>query len=253
MLYILTINLNIYLHTYFTTHSPTYYTFLYISNNQIITPMWTKLTYASILYFIATNICRLYTHPHPPSKSPALLIAHPDDESMFFSPLLLHEKPFIICLSNGNYQGLGAIRSRELGTLCRSLGLQHAILSYEDNKRWNTRHIVRDIIPLLIKHNIATIFTFDRHGVSGHHNHTSCHKAVRLIQKNTAPGLCNFHYLVSSSIFSKYVVDLSPPNYTVPIAALFCLRNMLFHSSQFAWFRLLYCLTSNYSVYNRFS
>ena len=48
-----------------------------------------------------------------------LVIAHPDDEVMFFTPLLstmskLQQTVSILCLSNGNYEGLGNIRSSEL-------------------------------------------------------------------------------------------------------------------------------------------
>lgn len=55
---------------------------------------------------------------HQSSKA-LLVIAHPDDEVMFFSPLLewfskndgeLH----VLCLSTGNFDGLGKIRQQEL-------------------------------------------------------------------------------------------------------------------------------------------
>ena len=49
-----------------------------------------------------------------------LVIAHPDDEAMFFRPLLddlshTHEF-YMLCLSNGNADGLGKIREKELET-----------------------------------------------------------------------------------------------------------------------------------------
>lgn len=48
-----------------------------------------------------------------------LVIAHPDDEAMFFSPLLLNLKKSqcdvsIICLSTGGFDGLGSTRRIEL-------------------------------------------------------------------------------------------------------------------------------------------
>jgi N-acetylglucosaminylphosphatidylinositol deacetylase len=48
-----------------------------------------------------------------------LVIAHPDDEVMFFTPALLtlaasSHQMSILCLSNGNFEGLGNIRSNEL-------------------------------------------------------------------------------------------------------------------------------------------
>ncbi|XP_077301387.1 uncharacterized protein LOC143921952 [Arctopsyche grandis] len=46
-----------------------------------------------------------------------LLIAHPDDESMFFSPFLYSNKPFILCLSDGGFEGKGEIRRKELAAI----------------------------------------------------------------------------------------------------------------------------------------
>lgn len=48
-----------------------------------------------------------------------LVIAHPDDEVMFFTPLLKYLQNTntivsILCLSDGNFEGIGNIRSLEL-------------------------------------------------------------------------------------------------------------------------------------------
>ncbi len=48
-----------------------------------------------------------------------LVIAHPDDEVMFFTPLLRYLQSTsaivsILCLSDGNFEGIGTIRSLEL-------------------------------------------------------------------------------------------------------------------------------------------
>jgi N-acetylglucosaminylphosphatidylinositol deacetylase len=46
------------------------------------------------------------------------VIAHPDDEAMFFVPSIiqLREKNdlYILCLSNGNFDGLGKTREKEM-------------------------------------------------------------------------------------------------------------------------------------------
>lgn len=59
-----------------------------------------------------------------------LLIAHPDDEAMFFSPTLvsltrpaLKNTVKILCLSNGNADGLGATRRKELVASAQLLGV----------------------------------------------------------------------------------------------------------------------------------
>mmetsp|Transcript_4729 Transcript_4729/g.6371 ORF Transcript_4729/g.6371 Transcript_4729/m.6371 type:complete len:148 (+) Transcript_4729:323-766(+) len=53
-----------------------------------------------------------------------LVIAHPDDESMFFGPTLLalagmQAEVSVLCLSTGNFEGKGKQRSLELKAACR--------------------------------------------------------------------------------------------------------------------------------------
>jgi len=57
-----------------------------------------------------------------------LVIAHPDDECMFFTPTVLGLArqgitAHVLCLSTGNFDGLGATRSRELRASCVELGV----------------------------------------------------------------------------------------------------------------------------------
>jgi N-acetylglucosaminylphosphatidylinositol deacetylase len=63
------------------------------------------------------------------SVSSCLLVtAHPDDECMFFAPTLLSlrragVRVTLLCLSEGNYDGLGAIRREELKRSALLLGI----------------------------------------------------------------------------------------------------------------------------------
>lgn len=55
-----------------------------------------------------------------------LVIAHPDDECMFFLPTLLalrrsHLALYLLCLSTGNAYGKGDVRLHELRHVCRWL------------------------------------------------------------------------------------------------------------------------------------
>ena len=60
----------------------------------------------------------------PNSERTLLVIAHPDDEVMFFTPLMLEfcyrkkAELSILCLSTGNFEGLGNTRSNELLKCC---------------------------------------------------------------------------------------------------------------------------------------
>lgn len=68
-----------------------------------------------------------------------LVVAHPDDECMFFSPSVLAAADcHILCLSKGtclqtigNRDGLGDIRARELRTSAEKLGVTKVHLSDE--------------------------------------------------------------------------------------------------------------------------
>ena len=87
---------------------------------------------------ILLTTCWLYTahlsrtsFPQFRNKSICLLIAHPDDEAMFFAPTLLalteptlgnHVK--ILCLSTGDADGLGPTRQKELLASASILGLR---------------------------------------------------------------------------------------------------------------------------------
>ncbi len=58
-----------------------------------------------------------------------LVIAHPDDETMFFLPLLysrllrkgnkILSSTYVLCLSNGGYYGLGDLRTSEMFECCQ--------------------------------------------------------------------------------------------------------------------------------------
>jgi len=54
------------------------------------------------------------------------VIAHPDDEAMFFVPSIMYLKKtnnlYLLCLSNGNFDGLGKIREKELHASAKHLG-----------------------------------------------------------------------------------------------------------------------------------
>ena len=57
-----------------------------------------------------------------------LVTAHPDDECMFFTPSVRHfvskgDRVDLLCLSTGNYDGMGGIRRGELERSAAVLGI----------------------------------------------------------------------------------------------------------------------------------
>lgn len=141
------------------------------------------------------------------AKRICLLIAHPDDEAMFFSPTLLslarpelQNRIFILCLSSGDADGLGHIRKKELVKSALLLGIPSAeqVVVVEDErfqdsmtKNWEAKEVAKvlqhyfapkmktmpaDAAPLA---NIDALITFDEGGISSHPNHISLYSTLR--------------------------------------------------------------------------
>ena len=124
-------------------------------------------------------------------KETLIIIAHPDDEVMFFLPTIRfllknNVKVHIMCLSNGNFNGLGVVREEEFENVCKLLKIEDRVL-VNDSKlqddiriKWNSEHVSQIIKEYLEKGNnldkIGSIITFDEKGVTSHPNHISCHE-----------------------------------------------------------------------------
>lgn len=156
------------------------------------------------------------TFPTFRGKRIVLLIAHPDDEAMFFSPTVLsltrpdlgnHVK--ILCLSTGNADGLGSIRRQELVKSCLLLGLRNEsdVFVLDDErfldsmtKTWDEDAIL-DLLTKTFapgvakakasepaKANIDVLITFDDTGVSNHPNHISLYHGAKAFVKSLVKG-----------------------------------------------------------------
>ncbi|KAL1890256.1 N-acetylglucosaminyl-phosphatidylinositol de-N-acetylase [Ceratocystis pirilliformis] len=138
------------------------------------------------------------------NKRVCLLIAHPDDEAMFFAPTVLaltrpetgnHVK--ILCLSSGDADGLGETRKKELQKSAVLLGLrtENDVFVVESpdfpdsmTARWDEGKISNFLARLFTTihsatqtpiSNIDVIVTFDQHGISSHPNHISLFHGAR--------------------------------------------------------------------------
>ena len=105
-----------------------------------------------------------------------LIIAHPDDECMFFYPTISRAKRLhIICLSNGGYDGLGEEREEELQRAARRLGASATCVNnaalQDGPHAWDPSVVAANVGPWL--HAGAVVVTFDRYGASGHANHVA--------------------------------------------------------------------------------
>lgn len=198
-----------------------------------------------------------------------LVFAHPDDETMFFLPLLLllqasGVKFRFLCLSTGNYDGIGVIRVKELKAVAKSLGAASCDViddpALQDGPHfWSSTDVARVVKKYLqTTPSVHQVFTFDAYGVSGHPNHISTHRGI-VEAKLSIP----VYVLNSVPMYRKYVplLDgfftlLTPSSALVAVnvyAPLKSLGTMRLYASQNVWFRKLFSLFSKYSYSNEYT
>ncbi|XP_018882715.4 N-acetylglucosaminyl-phosphatidylinositol de-N-acetylase isoform X2 [Gorilla gorilla gorilla] len=123
-----------------------------------------------------------------------LVIAHPDDEAMFFAPTVLglarlRHWVYLLCFSAGNYYNQGETRKKELLQSCDVLGIPLSSVMIIDNRdfpddpgmQWDTEHVARLLLQHIEVNGINVVVTFDAGGVSGHSNHIALYAAVRVL------------------------------------------------------------------------
>ncbi|PNI17322.1 PIGL isoform 13, partial [Pan troglodytes] len=123
-----------------------------------------------------------------------LVIAHPDDEAMFFAPTVLglarlRHWVYLLCFSAGNYYNQGETRKKELLQSCDVLGIPLSSVMIIDNRdfpddpgmQWDTEHVARVLLQHIEVNGINLVVTFDAGGVSGHSNHIALYAAVRAL------------------------------------------------------------------------
>ncbi|KAG0227126.1 N-acetylglucosaminyl-phosphatidylinositol de-N-acetylase [Actinomortierella wolfii] len=167
----------------------------------------------------------------------ALVIAHPDDEVMFFGPTLAeltrpenNNQVRVLCLSSGNHDGLGEIRKKELVNSLRTFGLRENHLTILDREElkdgpkelWDPSLVGDQMNLFAKKHAIETLITFDERGISGHTNHISCYVGlayfIRTFKDRTTVKSC--YILKSVPLLRKYISILDLPMTTLFTEAL---------------------------------
>ncbi|KAG0449011.1 hypothetical protein HPP92_027560 [Vanilla planifolia] len=128
-----------------------------------------------------------------------LLVAHPDDESMFFAPTILYlfskgHNIHILCISKGDAEGKGNVRIEEIYRASAVLKvprqqikiIDHPELQDGFDKPWKPHLVAAFAEEEIEKHGIDTVITFDSYGVSGHPNHQDVHRGLcALVLGNT--------------------------------------------------------------------
>ncbi|KAL1515055.1 hypothetical protein AB1Y20_004120 [Prymnesium parvum] len=162
--------------------------------------------------------------PHLDGSGDATLLvtAHPDDECLFFTPSIaclsrggpLH----VLCLSTGNYDGLGHVRSLELRRSCGKLGLPAARVRVVDDAQlqdgpataWPAARVGALVREELGRLGVGRVVTFDGWGVSGHANHRAVSEGVRhLLRREARAGRrLTVYELVSAGFVRKFMGGL---------------------------------------------
>ncbi|CAH1382382.1 hypothetical protein MTP99_006356 [Tenebrio molitor] len=202
------------------------------------------------------------------------VIAHPDDECMFFGPTVLnftkqnHCRVYLMCLSTGKNYGMGTVRKHELYKSCQMLGIDpsciivhnHSNLPDQMEAKWPIELVARLILNHIETYNINTLVTFDKHGVSYHLNHCSIYYAIaHLSIEKKLPCDCSVYVLETVNVLRKYWLLLDIPisfllsriRYLVTTTDRALIHKaMKQHRSQLVWFRRLYMLFSRYMLIN---
>lgn len=160
-----------------------------------------------------------------------LVFAHPDDESMFFLPTIgwlvdQGQQVWFLCLTTGNYDGLGSVREKELEQAGILLGASKVIIRNDNNnsnaaildhptKRYDKQIVAKAIQDSLSKYKEQNfvLISFDEMGVSGHVNHTDVYYGVRELmeqqqqqQQDSSLSLLEAWYLESErNMVAKYI------------------------------------------------
>lgn len=235
------------------------------------------LSLVALLFILFLVILLLFSFkgdrplPLQPKSKILLITAHPDDEVMFFTPVLralrlAGHRVFFLCISNGNFEGLGAERAKELCRSVSALGFSASdstVLDYadfSDGNDWDRDALSRVLLRHMEVLSIDCVISFDRYGVSGHKNHISCFEGLQeLYTRGSVPTDVQVFVLDSVPLWRKYIggfdaplsVLRSPFRYFAwgrDVVAAW--RGMASHKTQFVWFRVLFMIFSRYIYIN---
>ena len=200
-----------------------------------------------------------------------LVIAHPDDECMFFSPALeaLRQsgvRTTICCLSNGDAYGLGRVREKELQRSCETYGMARADVEVVEDKRlrdgmdeeWDPAVVVTHVERHCASVGTTHLLGFDEGGISGHPNHVACAQALVRLRSSSRPVWVQrtfggpSQYLGALQLLLWHAFGRRKNGVVACTLATLvpALRAMRRHGSQLVWYRYLHLLLSRYVYIN---
>ncbi|MBW0488704.1 hypothetical protein O181_028419 [Austropuccinia psidii MF-1] len=211
--------------------------------------LWPIFSWATIYYLLLNHPALL-----PPSlknsKSTLLVVAHPDDECLFFAPSVLatvwraQSHGALLVMSAGNHYGQGYQRKKELKHSCHQLGIREErcevidISSVQDDPKnwWPTDLISKIVKEHIDRWMIDSLITFDDWGVSGHINHRAVSAAVtQLALKLNSFNQSDVHLNPSPILFTLQSVSVLRKYsglYDLPISLIGFIPSIIFGPPQ---------------------
>ncbi|EGW30943.1 uncharacterized protein SPAPADRAFT_141689 [Spathaspora passalidarum NRRL Y-27907] len=182
---------------------------------------------------VRTNKFRRSQYPYNSITSPTplpianssvyFIIAHPDDEVMFFSPSVVeiskskyNNSVKLVCFSRGDAvdESMGRIRRNELYDSARILGVQDVtVLNYPDgmNETWALSDIRQSLKENVkpVEGKPTVLITFDEGGVSSHANHIALYHGTKsYFKRNGNATSTRLLVLKSVNFWEKYSFTL---------------------------------------------
>ena len=184
---------------------------------------------------------------------------------MFFGPTLLALAPRnsvqVLCLSTGDADGLGAVRTHELTASCRTLGVENVVVV--DDARlpdsMTAAWPVRAVAELLRAHagDAELVITFDAGGVSGHGNHIALLHGARefappALWTLTTVGVLRKYASVLDAVVTLWARGERDLAFVSSAAGVRVAQRAMTqaHTSQMRWFRWGWIGLSRYMVVN---
>ena len=141
-----------------------------------------------------------------------VLVAHPDDETLFFSSILFKYKQLckVICVTDGNADGLGQDRQSQFKLACSNFGVKTPeIWNFPDkfDARIDTAQLEARLLQLP---RFKSVFTHGVLGEYGHPHHQDvCFAAHRAFAKKSPV------YSVTYNNFPELRISLNKSQYTI--------------------------------------
>ena len=152
-------------------------------------------------------------------KQVLLLTAHPDDEVMFFLPLLeyLTSEGFsihVLCMTYGRLQQdpSSEIRKKEFEKVMQALSIsQYQIVDSprirdSQDTSWDSEDLGSVVDKYVLEHKINCVFSFDKGGISGHCNHCDLFKFLETRAAKYKAKNVKIYSLETVNILRKYVL-----------------------------------------------